>query len=531
VGLEVFDSTLRDGAQSEGISFSVQDKLDIVSALDEFGVAYIEAGNPGSNPKDIEFFRRVGGMRLQNAKLCAFGSTHRKGVAVEKDANVLSLLSADAPTVAIFGKSWDMHALRILGVSLEENLDLVFETCDFFKKRGIEVVFDAEHYFDGRRTGGDYALRVLDAAAAAGADVLCLCDTNGGTPPSVVREATLEAAQRHPDKRIGIHCHNDIGCAVASTMLAVEAGATHVQGTFNGIGERCGNADLSVVIPNLQLKMGCACVPDLTRLAATAMRLGDIANMAMPGNKPYVGASAFAHKGGMHIDGVLKETRSFEHVAPESVGNHRRFLMSEVSGRNTVLAKFAHIAPELTKDSPQTRLIVDKLKDLEHRGYQFEAADASFELLILQCLGRFTPHFHLSMYRTNGEFPPPDAEKSAFAVLSVEVDDRKETTAAMGNGPVHALDTALRKALTVFYPDLSRVRLTDYKVRVLSGEKSTAAVVRVLIESTDGKTVWTTVGVDNDIIAASWQALADSIEYILHRWDAARAPGANRKEG
>ncbi len=346
-----------------------------------------------------------------------------------------------------------------------------------------------------------------------------------------MREATLEAAQRHPDKRIGIHCHNDIGCAVASTMLAVEAGATHVQGTFNGIGERCGNADLSVVIPNLQLKMGRACVPDLTRLAATAMRLGDIANMAMPGNKPYVGASAFAHKGGMHIDGVLKETRSFEHVAPESVGNHRRFLMSEVSGRNTVLAKFAHIAPELTKDSPQTRLIVDKLKDLEHRGYQFEAADASFELLILQCLGRFTPHFHLSMYRTNGEFPPPDAEKSAFAVLSVEVDDRKETTAAMGNGPVHALDTALRKALTVFYPDLSRVRLTDYKVRVLSGEKSTAAVVRVLIESTDGKTVWTTVGVDNDIIAASWQALADSIEYILHRWDAARAPGANRTEG
>ncbi len=529
--LEIFDSTLRDGAQSEGVSFSVQDKLDIVSALDEFGVAYIEAGNPGSNPKDIEFFRRVGGMRLQNAKLCAFGSTHRKGVPVESDANVLSLLSADAPTVAIFGKSWDLHALRILGVTLEENLDLVFETVDFFKKRGIEVVFDAEHYFDGRRANEGYALEVLDAAAAAGADVLCLCDTNGGTTPSAVYEATRQVALRHPGKRVGIHCHNDIGCAVASTMMAVEAGACHVQGTFTGIGERCGNTDLGVVIPNLQIKMGRDCVPELSKLTAAAMRLSDISNMVMPGNKPYVGASAFAHKGGMHIDGVLKETKSFEHVDPASVGNRRRFLMSEVSGRNTVLAKFSHIAPELTKDSPETRLIVEKLKELEHRGYQFEAADASFELLILQCLGRYTPHFKLSMYRTNGEFPPPDAEQSAFAVLSVEVDDRKETTAAMGNGPVHALDTALRKALTVFYPELNHVRLTDYKVRVLSGEKSTAAVVRVLIESTDGKSVWTTVGVDNDIIAASWQALADSIEYILHKRDQNRAAPESRKEG
>jgi 2-isopropylmalate synthase len=529
VKLEIFDSTLRDGAQSEGISFSVQDKLDIVSALDEFGVSYIEAGNPGSNPKDIEFFRRIAGMKLARARLCAFGSTHRKGVPVDKDANVLSLLSANTQTIAIFGKAWDMHALKILGVSLQENLDLVYETIAFFKERGREVIFDAEHYFDGRRANEKYALDVLDAAASAGADVLCLCDTNGGTTPSEAFSATAQAAARHPGMRIGVHCHNDIGCAVAATMMAVEAGATHVQGTFTGIGERCGNADLGVVIPNLQLKQGHDCVPDLSRLFATAMRISEISNMAMPPNKPYVGGSAFAHKGGMHIDGVLKEKKSFEHISPESVGNRRRFLMSEVSGRNTVLAKFSHIAPELTKDSQQTGMIVEKLKELEHKGYQFEAADASFELLILQCLGRFTPHFSLNMYRTNGEFPPPDAEQSAFAVLSVEVDGRKETTAAMGNGPVHALDTALRKALSVFYPDLSRVRLTDYKVRVLSGERSTAAVVRVLIESTDGRSVWTTVGVDNDIIAASWQALSDSIEYILHKWDKDRA--AYRKDG
>ncbi|MEA5066509.1 MAG: citramalate synthase, partial [Eubacteriales bacterium] len=360
--LEIFDSTLRDGAQSEGISFSVQDKLDIVQALDAFGVAYIEAGNPGSNPKDIEFFRRVEGMRLKNARLCAFGSTHRKGIRAEDDQNVQSLLAAGTDVVAIFGKAWDMHARGILGVSLEENLDLVRETVGFFKRRGLEVIFDAEHYFDGHRNNADYALKVLSAAADAGADVLCLCDTNGGATPSAVQAATREAALRHPKLKLGIHCHNDIGCAVASTMLAVEAGACHVQGTFNGIGERCGNADLSVLIPNLQLKQNYACVPDLSKLTETAMRLSDISNMATPRSKPYVGKSAFAHKGGMHIDGVLKDARSFEHVDPEAVGNRRRFLMSEVSGRNTVLAKFSHIAPELTKDSPETHLIVEKLK-------------------------------------------------------------------------------------------------------------------------------------------------------------------------
>ena len=531
--LEIFDSTLRDGAQSEAVSFSVQDKLNIVRALDEFGVAYIEAGNPGSNPKDIDFFKQAANMRLAHAKLCAFGSTRRKNTPVEQDKGVLSLLEAGTSVVAIFGKAWDLHVHNILNTTLEDNLGMVYDTVSFFKRHGKEVIFDAEHYFDGWRVNEAYALSVLQAAADAGADVLCLCDTNGGTLPMDVMRATQQAAGLFPGLRIGIHCHNDTGCAVASTLLAVQAGATHIQGTLTGIGERCGNTDLSIVIPNLQLKQGHECVPgDLSNLSQITMRLSDIANMALPANKPYVGASAFAHKGGMHIDGVLKDTNSFEHIDPARVGNRRRFLMSEVSGRTMVLAKLNAIAPELTKDSPETQLIVDRLKQLEFEGYQFEGADASFDLLLLQCLGRFTPHFKLIMYRTNGEFPPPAAEQSAFAVLGIEVRGQNETAAAMGNGPVHALDTALRKALSVFYPELGRVHLTDYKVRVLSGEQSTASMVRVLIESTDGQRVWTTVGVATDIIAASWQALADSIEYILYKNDcAAQERAGNEGDG
>ncbi len=515
--IEIFDSTLRDGAQGEGISFSVGDKLGIVKTLDAFGVDYIEAGNPGSNPKDIEFFRRVKDLKLENARLCAFGSTCRKGTAPEDDPNVLSLLSADTPSVAIFGKTWDLHVTEVLGTTLTENLRLVGETVRYCRERGKEVVFDAEHFFDGYAANPAYAMQVLAAADAAGAAVLCLCDTNGGMLPDAIHTAVETVCKAFPATRVGIHCHNDSGCAVASSLTAVRAGAVHVQGTFTGIGERCGNAELSTILPALRLKMGLSCKGDLPNLRHTANRLSELCNMTPFSGKPYVGASAFAHKGGMHIDGVSKVSRSFEHVPPEAVGNERRFLMSEVSGRTTVLAKLGAVAPELNKNSPEVAQIVARLKELEHEGFQFEAADASFELMVLRTLKRFTPHFTLSMYRISGEYPFPDGEQSASAMLSVQVDGRQETTAAMGNGPVHALDTALRKALSVFYPMLTKVRLTDYKVRVLAGRAATASTVRVLIESSDGETSWTTVGVSTDIIAASWQALTDSIEYILHQ--------------
>ncbi len=515
--IEIFDSMLRDGAQGEGVAFSVIDKLNIVKALDAFGVDYIEAGNPGSNPKDIEFFQQVHDLKLKHAKLCAFGSTCRKGKTPQEDANVRSLMDAQTDVVAIFGKSWDLHVLKVLTTTLEENLRLVRDTVAYFKGEGKEVIFDAEHFFDGHNANPDYAMQVLAAADEAGADVLCLCDTNGGATPGHIQEIVKKVCEAFPNRRVGIHCHNDIGCAVASSMSAVEAGAVQVQGTFIGIGERCGNADLSTIIPNLQLKMGMECSGDLLTLRDTASKLSEICNMRLDRNKPYVGESAFAHKGGMHIDGVTKVSRSFEHVPPESVGNTRRFLMSEVSGRTTVLAKIATIAPELSKDSPEVAQIVQTAKEMEHNGYQFESADASFELMVLKILGRYSQHFTLGMYRTSGEFPHPDENQSASAMLSVQVGDAQETTATMGNGPVHALDTALRKALMVFYPQLGKVRLVDYKVRVLTGKAATASRVRVLIESSDGEMDWTTTGVSTDIIAASWEALSDSIEYYLHQ--------------
>ncbi len=514
--IEIFDSTLRDGAQSEGISYSVQDKLNIVKTLDEFGVKYIEAGNPGSNPKDIEFFEKVKDFELKNAILCAFGSTRRNKLKVEEDENVISLLRADTPAVAIFGKSWDLHVHEILRVKLEENLEMISDTLKFFKNKGKEVIFDAEHFYDGYKANPEYALKVLGAAVKAGADVIALCDTNGGTMPGEIYAVTGTVREKFPGVRISIHCHNDTDCAVANSILAVEAGATQVQGTFIGTGERCGNTDLSVLIPNLQLKMGYSCIDGgLTNLSDTVFKIYEISNLIPPNNKPYTGASAFAHKGGMHIDGVDKCSYSFEHVPPESVGNKRRYLMSEMSGRTTVISKISTIAPEITKASPEAKTILTKLKELEHEGYQFESADASFELMVLNVLGRFKPHFRLQMYKTSGEHPSPDGEMSAFALIKVEVGGTTETAAAVGNGPVNALDIAMRKALTIFYPELKNVYLTDYKVRVLAGDQATGAKVRVLIENTDGKKVWTTVGVSTDIIEASWIALVDAVEYYL----------------
>jgi len=516
--VEILDSTLRDGAQGEGICFSVQDKINIVKALDKIGVKYIEAGNPFSNPKDIEFFERASKLNLKNAKLCAFGSTRRKNMKVSEDENVVSLLKANTDVVAIFGKSWDLHVTEILNISLEENLALVKETISYLKENGKEVIFDAEHFFDGYSANPDYALSVLNSAVDGGADVLCLCETNGGTPPDVVLDVTKLVCDKFPDVRVGIHCHNDIGCAVASSIMAVKSGAVHIQGTFIGFGERCGNADLSVLIPTLQIKQGFKCVSgDLASLSDTAVRIAEISNLVLPSDKPYVGRSAFAHKGGMHIDGVNKLARSFEHIDPTLVGNKRRFLLSEVSGRTTVLSKIKNIAPYLTKESQEVSQIITQLKQREHEGYQYEAADASFELLVLRTINQYTPHFSLVMYKTTGEYPAPNGEMTSSALIHVQVDGKNETAASLGNGPIHALDSALRKALLVFYPQLSDVQLIDYKVRVLEADHATGARVRVLIESSDGENTWTTVGVSTDIIEASWIALVDSIEYKLSK--------------
>lgn len=515
--LEMFDTTLRDGAQTEGVSFSVSDKMAVVRALDDIGVRYIEAGNPGSNPKDMEFFRSARGLKLKNTRLVAFGSTRRKGIGVEEDSNVLSLLEAETETVAIFGKSWDLHATEILGATLEENLACVYDTVRFLKDHGKEVIFDAEHFFDGYKNNPEYALSVLEAADRGGADVLTLCDTNGGTLPLEVFEIVRTVAARFPGRRLGIHCHNDSGCAVANSMMAVEAGACHVQGTFMGIGERCGNADLSVIIPNLQIKRGHTCIAGgLENLRDTVRKIAEIANMTVPNNMPYSGDSAFAHKGGMHIDGVAKLPRSFEHIDPALVGNSRRFLLSEVSGKKAVLLKIQKYAPHLTKDSPETAAILDRLKELEHEGYQFEAADASFELLVMKMIGCFRPHFSHDMYKASSEAPAPDGVHNSSAMIKIQVDGQSETTAAVGNGPVHALDGALRRALCVFYPAISEVHLIDYKVRVLETGQATGSSVRVLIESTDGRNKWTTVGVSRDIIEASFHALVDSFEYKLN---------------
>ncbi|WP_341877907.1 citramalate synthase [Defluviitalea saccharophila] len=514
--IAIFDSTLRDGAQAEGISFSVEDKLKIVKTLDEFGVAYIEAGNPGSNPKDLEFFERVKKLNLSNAKIAAFGSTRRRGISVEEDSNVKSLLSADTPVVVIFGKSWDFHVTDIIKTSLEENLEMIKDTLRFFKEKGKEVIFDAEHFFDGYKANPEYAMAALSAAVEGGADCIVLCETNGGAFPNEVYEITKKVVEAF-EVPVGIHPHNDGGMAVANAIMAVEAGAIQVQGTFIGFGERCGNVNLSTVIGNLQLKKNFDCIPkeQMCTLTQTARRIAEIANVSLSDRMPYVGKSAFAHKGGMHIDGVSKASHSFEHINPELVGNERRFLMSEVAGRSTILSKIQKVNPNVTKDSPETKEIIDRLKELEHLGYQFEGAESTFELIIRKQLGKYRPFFELDHFKIIGEHPAGNEDFSSSAMIKVNVDGQVEITAAEGDGPVNALDKALRKALEVFYPALKEVHLTDYKVRVLDTKEATAAKVRVLIESTDGEDIWTTVGVSTDIIEASWIALVDSIEYKL----------------
>lgn len=517
--VEIFDSTLRDGAQGEGISFSVQDKLNIVKTLDELGISYIEAGNPGSNPKDLEFFQEVKKIKLQNARLVAFGATRRKDISVESDVNLQSLLVAETSHVAIFGKSWDFQVREILKASLEENLSMIYETVAFLTKNNRKVIFDAEHFFDGYKANPEYALMSLKSAVKGGAICLSLCDTNGGTMPSQIKEIVEKVVKEFTPEgvTIGIHTHNDTGMAVANSVIAVEAGAGQVQGTFIGIGERTGNANLSTIIPNLELKLGYKCLPEgnIRLLTPYARRIAEIANVTLEETMPYVGQTAFAHKAGMHIDAVTKNTTAYEHVSPELVGNERVFLMSEVAGRSMIIEKIKKFDKTITKDSPVAAAIIQQVKELEHEGYQFEGADGSFELLVRKAIGKYQPFFKLHYYKILGEQPPLDKSLCSFAQLKIEVDGKEEITAGEGDGPVHALDVALRKALEHFFPAVADIRLTDYKVRVLDSKSATAARVRVLIESTDGIDQWATVGVSPDVMAASWQALVDSFEYKL----------------
>ncbi|MEG2881485.1 MAG: citramalate synthase [Christensenella sp.] len=511
------DSTLRDGMQGEGIAFSVEDKLNIVRALDALGIDFIEAGNPASNPKDLEFFRRLQNESLHHAKLCAFGSTRRKDTAAEADASIKSLISARTSVVSIFGKCWDVHVQKVLGTTLEENLEMIKSTVAYMKQNGKYVIFDAEHFFDGCAANADYAYAALAAAAEGGAEVLCLCDTNGGTYPTNIAEEVARAVKSFPEIQIGVHCHNDTGMAVAQSMLAIDAGARQVQGTLIGYGERCGNADLATLIANLELKRGYAVIgkEKLKNLTETARRVADITNIWLPSGSPYVGASAFAHKGGMHIDGVEKLHKSFEHVDPQSVGNNRRFLISEVAGRAMLLKKIQKIEPTVTAKSRMVGELVARLKQLEFEGYQFEAAEQSFELVIRRLLGKYKKYFELEYFKIIGEQPLADGQNPSSAIIKVKVDGKSRISGAEGDGPVHALDLALRGALMGFYPSLGDMRLADYKVRVLESSATTAAKVRVLIESTDGRYTWNTVGVSTDIIEASFLALTDSIEYKL----------------
>ncbi|KLE17307.1 citramalate synthase [Clostridium sp. C8] len=514
--IEIFDSTLRDGAQGEDISFSLEDKIKVAIALDEIGVSYIEAGNPGSNPKDMEFFKRMKNVNLKNSKLAAFGATRKANIRVEDDNNIRSLLEAETDVVVIFGKTWDFQVKDILKTSLEENIRMIVDSIKYLKSKNKEVIFDAEHFFDGYKENKKYSLETITSAKEAGADVIVLCDTNGGTLSSEIKNISKSVVDSLGG-RIGIHCHNDIGMAVSNSIIAVEEGICHIQGTFIGIGERCGNANLSVIIPTLQLKMGYEAIPKekLADLTKTARFVSEISNINLLDNMPYIGASAFAHKGGMHIDAVEKASKSYEHIKPELIGNNRRFLVSEVSGKSTILKEIQKIFPSITRDSKEVEKITNRLKDLEYEGYKFEGAEGTVELLIRKTIGKYKPFFKLNHFKTIGEQPWNNKNFTSTALINITVDGKNKMTASEGDGPVNALDKALREALESFYPQLKEVRLVDYKVRVLDSESATGAKVRVLIESTDGVENWSTVGVSRDVVEASWIALVDSLEYKL----------------
>ncbi|WP_028546349.1 citramalate synthase [Paenibacillus taiwanensis] len=512
--IAIFDTTLRDGTQGEGISLSADDKIKIARKLDALGVPYIEGGIPGSNGKDIEFFKRVQSYSWQ-AKLTAFGSTRRKESRAEQDTGLNRIIEAQVPAATLVGKSWDFHVHTALQTTLDENLAMIADSIAYLKQAGLEVMLDAEHFFDGYKHNPEYALAVLKQAEQAGVDWLVMCDTNGGTLPHEISDI-VRVVSETVQVKLGIHTHNDCELAVANALAAITAGAQQVQGTINGYGERCGNANLCSIIPTLQLKMGYDCLPanNLRELTSVARYVSEIANVHMPVNQPYVGNAAFAHKGGIHVSAILKDPRTYEHIQPELVGNTQRVLMSELAGQSNVLSKAQQLGYELDATNPDTRLIMERIKVLEHQGYQFEGADASLELLLRQATGVEQEAFKFESFKIINE-KSQDSSVGSEAIVKLTIDDETIYMAAEGNGPVNALDNALRKALERHYPFIHEMHLTDYKVRVLDENDTTAAKVRVLIESTDFVHTWSTVGVSSNVIEASWEALVDSIRYAL----------------
>src|SRR5882762_8464845 len=512
--VEIYDTTLRDGSQGEGINFSVMDKLRITERLDGFGIHFIEGGWPGSNPKDIEFFAEAKRRKFKTARLAAFGSTRRKGVRVEDDEQVRLLLEAETPVITLYGKTWLLHVKEVLRTTPDENLAMIADTIRFLKAKGKFVVYDAEHGFDGYKDNSEYAIATYQAAEKAGADIVVLCDTNGGCLPNEIRDITKSAARRIT-ARIGIHTHDDIGLGVANALAALEVGATHVQGTINGYGERTGNCNLTSVIPNVALKLKKTSLPpqSLPKLKELSQFVDEIANIRHNPRLPWVGAAAFAHKGGQHVNAVQKLARSYEHIDPATVGNARRVLVSDLSGRSNIVMKAHELGFKLESDTPELKEILARIKKLEHEGYEFEAAEGSLALVIRKILKHQKPPFKIEGYHVSTRH---DTTASVCeASIKVQVDGAKEHTIASGDGPINALDQALRNALMKFYPSLKKVHLTDYKVRILDSTTGTGARTRVLIESTDGKEEWGTVGVHDNIIEASLQALSDSLEYRL----------------
>jgi 2-isopropylmalate synthase len=545
--IQIYDTTLRDGSQGEGVNFSLRDKLQITAKLDELGFDYIEGGYPLSNQKDEEYFQRVADMDLLHAKICAFGMTRRRGVSAEEDTGMIALKNSKAPVCTVVGKTWDLHVHEVLRVNVAENLAMIRDSVGYLKAEGREVIYDAEHFFDGFAANPDYALETLKAAEDAGANIVVLCDTNGGSLPEKIAEF-VEAARKALKIPVGIHCHNDCDVAIANSLTAVDHGAIQVQGTINGIGERCGNADLISVVANLALKKhhevlwGVGRQPhessecsNVARLTELSRYVYELANMNFRSNQPFVGSSAFAHKGGMHVHAVNRIAESYAHIHPECVGNERRVLVSELSGRSNIVAKTTKYC--LDHDADLMKRILDTVQEMEAAGYQFEASEASFDLLVKKLAGHYEPKFRLLHYRVNVEMgrlaqaddlsSEPTTESSAWqmskamplteATIKLEVDGRVEHVVADGDGPVNALDTALRKALSPTYPNLQEMSLVDYKVRVINSTEGTAARVRVVIESRDDEETWSTVGVSENIIEASWLALVDSVEYKLFK--------------
>ena len=512
----IYDTTLRDGTQAENINFSAGEKLRIAHRLDEMGFHYIEGGWPGSNPKDARFFEMAKGQPLKNSRLVAFGSTRKPGIKTGKCANMKSLLDAGTQAIALFGKSWELHVTEILAISLEENLEMIADSVSYFKQRDKEVIFEAEHFFDGYRLRPDYALLTIRTALDAGAAWIALCDTNGGTMPHDLAEAIRDASKIIPKGKLGIHTHNDCGLAVANTIAAVNEGATMVQGTVNGYGERCGNADLIPIIANLQLKMGLRCLPEssIKQLTNLSYYVGEVANVRPLPFRPYVGRSAFAHKGGVHVSAVAKSSRAYEHIQPELVGNHQRVLVSELSGKSNISYKAKELGVNLGDDEALTKKIVREIKILEEKGFQFDAAEGSLSVLMKKLSGAFREPFKLQSF-TVTNIKTKDEPSLCQATIKISVGDKEELTAAEGNGPVNALDNALRKALTKFYPQIGDIQLVDFKVRITEGIEGTAARVKVLFDTRDKDEMWSTIGVSENIIEASWQALVDSIYYKL----------------